>query len=83
MYYARMKVSKTVFDAREKSVHLEGIFGSIYLPKSKLLDVKEVESGAVVPHVEFLAPCWVFSNKDFNPCQFDEYIEHVKLSERR
>lgn len=77
--YARMKVSKTIFDYREKSVALEGIFGTVYAPKSKMKGIRQVESGAIVPHIEFLVPLWVFWKNDMNPCQFDEYVEQVEL----
>ena len=80
MKYARMNVSKTIYDAREKSVALEGIFGTVYAPKSKLKDVKQVESGAIVPHIEFLVPCWVFWKNDMNPCQFDDFVEQIEIS---
>lgn len=79
MQYARMQVSKTVFDAREKSVALQGIFGTVYAPKSRIIGVEEVDAGAVVPHVEFLVPCWVFWKNDANPCQFDDFIEQVEI----
>ena len=79
MYYARMRVSKTIYDAREKSVPLMGAFGTVYAPKSKMRDIKEVDVGAVIPHMEFLVPSWVFWKKDMNPCQFAEYIEQINI----
>lgn len=37
MQYARIEVDKRVFDAREKSVALETIHGTVYAPKSKII----------------------------------------------
>ena len=70
-----METSKTVFEAKEKSVPLNGIFGTIYAPKSKLVEVEEISVGAKEPHISFLVPYWVFHKNDCNPCQFDEVVE--------
>ena len=37
MQYARIEVDKRVFDAREKSVALETLHGTVYAPKSKII----------------------------------------------
>lgn len=79
MLYAKFEVSKTIFDAREKSVALQGIFGTVYAPKSKIKNVEEISSGAQVNHVQFLVPFWVFYKNDVNPCQFDDYSETVEI----
>ena len=79
MLYARMNVSKNIFDAREKSVGLDGMYGTLYAPKSKMKDIVEVDSGAIIPHIEFLVPLWVFYKNDMKPCQFDEYVETVNI----
>lgn len=81
MLYARMETSKTVFEAREKSVPLNGMFGTVYAPKSKLIEVEEVSVGAKEPHISFLVPYWVFWKNDCNPCQFPEVVE--KIVERK
>ena len=76
MQYARFEIDKAVFDAREKSVHMDGAFGDVYAPKSKI-----IVEGERKPHmatntfVQFIVPCWVFWNKTFNPCQFTGFIE--------
>lgn len=79
MLFARFEVSKTTFSARVKSVELSGLFGSVYAPKSRLKEVIEIESGAVIPHVCFLVPFWVFSKSGMNPCQFDGYMETLNV----
>lgn len=83
MQYARMRVSKTIFDAKEKSVPLAGIFGTVYAPKSKILDVKTVNVGTVVPHIEFLCPCWVFWKNDMNPAQMDDFVEQLDIAQKK
>ena len=80
MDYARIEVDKRVFDAREKSVALETVFGTVYAPKSKIIVERERK-----PHlatnifVQMLVPCWVFWNKDLNPCQLTTgFIEQIR-----
>lgn len=80
MDYARVEVDKRVFEAREKSVALETIYGTVYAPKSKI-----IVEGERKPHmatntfVQMLVPCWVFWNKDLNPCQLTTgFIEQIK-----
>ena len=80
MQYARIEVEKSIFDAREKSVALETIYGMVYAPKSKI-----IVEGERKPHmatntfVQILVPCWVFWNKDLNPCQLTTgFIEQIR-----
>lgn len=63
-YYARIEVAKETFAAREKSVKLDTIFGSVYAPKSKISIERETEDNLII-----VVPCWVFWNKELNPCQ--------------
>lgn len=80
MQYARFEIPKSIFDARESSVHLDGHFGDVYAPKSKI-----IVEGERKPHmasntfVQFLVPCWVFWNKTLNPVTFDGFIEQVRI----
>lgn len=83
MQYARMKVSKTIFDAKEKCVPLSGNNGTVYAPKSKFRDIKIVYVGAAVPHVSFLCPCWVFWKNDMKPYQMDDFVEQIEVKEAK
>lgn len=80
MDYARVEVDKRVFDAREKSVALETIFGTVYAPKSKIIVEGERRPYlATNTFVQMLVPCWVFWNRDLNPCQLTTgFIEQIK-----
>lgn len=80
MQYARIEVEESIYDAREKSVALETKFGTVYAPKSKI-----IVEGERKPHlasnkfVQCLVPCWVFWNKDLNPCQLTTgFIEQIR-----
>jgi hypothetical protein len=85
MKYARIDVQKEVFEAREKSVPLEMIFGGIdgcnimYAPKSRIIVECEYKPHrATNTFIRMLVPCWVFSSKGLNPSQVATgYIECV------
>lgn len=85
MQYARFEISKPLFDKREKSVALlEDHGGTVYAPKSKIIVEGEVNVGAVVPHIIFLVPSWVFYKNDYKPWDFSGfgYIEMVELDKQ-
>ena len=63
-YYARIEISKADYEAREKSVKLDTIFGSVYAPKSKTSIESDMGNNLII-----VVPCWVFWNKELNPCQ--------------
>ena len=81
MQYARIEIDKQCFDAREKSVALETIFGTVYAPKSKIIVVRERKPDmATNIMVEMLVPVWVFRAKDLNPCQMTTgFIEQIRI----
>jgi len=84
MQYARIEVEKRVFDAREKSVELETLFGKVYAPKSKIIVEGERKPAmATNTFVQMLVPCWVFWNKDLNPTQLlTGFIEQINLDRK-
>ncbi len=79
MRYARIKVEKSIYEAREKSVELETFHGTVFAPKSKIIVEGERKPClASNTFVQILVPCWVFWNKDLNPCQLTTgYIEQI------
>ena len=78
MKYARFEIERSVFDAREKSVHLDGAFGDVYAPKSQIIVEGERKPDmATNTFVQALVPCWVFWNKTYNPVHFTGYIEQI------
>lgn len=84
MYYARFEVDQRVFEAREKSVHLEGIFGDLYVPKSKIIvESERTPDMATNTFIQFLVPSWLFWNKTFNPVQFTGFIEQIRKQEEQ
>ncbi len=62
--YARIEITKEAYETREKSVKLDTIFGSIYAPKSRTTIERETDGNLII-----VVPCWVFWNKELNPCQ--------------
>ena len=81
MVYARIEVDKRVYEAREKSVPLETIFGTVYAPKSKIIvECERKPHMATNTMVQMLVPLWVFRNKDLNPCQLTTgFIEQINI----
>ena len=79
MQYARIEVRKEVFEAREKSVQLETIFGVVYAPKSKIIvESERTPELATNSFIQILVPCWVFWNKNLNPRQLTAgFIEQI------
>lgn len=79
MRYVRVEVEKGVYEAREKSVCLDTIFGPVYAPKSRcIVEGERQPEKATNTFVQMLVPCWVFWNKGLNPCQLvTGYIEQV------
>ena len=79
MQYARIEVRKEVFEARDKSVQLESIFGDVYAPKSKIIvEGERTPELATNTFIQILVPCWVFWNKNLNPCQLATgFIEQI------
>lgn len=78
MQYARFEIEKSVFEAREKSVHLDGMFGDVYAPKSKIIvEGERKPDSATNTFIQCLIPCWVFWNKTFNPVQFTGFVEQI------
>ena len=78
MQFARFEVDKEIFNAREKSVQLDGAFGDVYAPKSKIIIEGERKPRlATNTFVQFLVPCWVFWNKTYNPAHFTGFIEQI------
>lgn len=78
MRYVRLEVEKTVFDAREKSVALDGPFGAVYAPKSKIIvEAERKPAMATNTFVQILVPLWVFANKTINPIYITGYIEQI------
>lgn len=84
MKYARIYITEDHFNAKERSVYLETIFGNVYAPKSKIV-VENVNGDIQTPvgidktHLmTVLVPCWVFWNKGLNPVQLVHgYIELI------
>jgi len=73
-HYAIIEIAKDVYAAREKSVELVTIFGSVYAPKSKI-----IVEGETANNLTILVPCWIFWNKELNPCHMVKgFIEQIK-----
>ena len=78
MQYARIEVDKRVFEAREKSVALDGAYGTVYAPKSRIIVEGERKADmSTNTMVQMLVPCWVFWNKTMNPIYITGYIEQI------
>lgn len=77
--FARIEVDKRVYEAREKSVALETIYGTVYAPKSKIIvEGERKPEMATNTFVQILVPCWVFWNKDLNPIHLTTgFIEQI------
>lgn len=64
MRFARIEVSNSVYDADDKAVVLETIFGDVTVPKAKIILERERKET-----VQILVPSHVFWDHGLSPCQ--------------
>lgn len=88
MKYARIEISKKVFEKREKSVPIT-IFARfsnqsdevISAPKSKIIIEREYQDGIVsTPRMQILVPMWIFARNHIMVTDVDGYIELVEVT---